>query len=592
MLSALCVFVTAAVSVSLASAAIGDPQLASLDDVGANRSGNAVGSAVSADGRWVAFTSADDLTGTPAGGVPQLYVRDRIDGRTMLASAGATGAAADAPVDDPVDQRAYAISGDGRYVVFATEAANLEVGDPDGSDRDVFRKDLRTGAIQPVSRTAGGAAANGPVGGDPDISFDGSRVAYETGAATNLWAGDTSNLSDIVVNDMVAGSSVLASADAMGAALAGTIRRPTLSADGRVVAFEVAGTIAVRNLVAESTTFGPPGLFPDLSGDGHVAVFQDGLSIVRRDLVTATSAVIDSGTSPGVSADGRRVVFAAPAGLIAGDANGVSDVYVGGPASPLDRVSRRANGDEVDRGSDRPAMSADGGSVAFDIDDGVPSQFLTPADTDGAPDVLVAKLAPTDSAGPTVNLLSPVDGTSVTAPTIGVSGDVQDVSGVVALTVNGFPALLGPSNGFSVEVPLAVGTGTLTVRAVDGAGRVSERLVPITRVGSSTTPAVPRARARSLRVVRAGRSTRVRFVLDPGATRVTVRLWRRVPHSGRAPTWTPANPLRRVAVAPGRRTALVSPRPLRVGIYQVRVTVISAGGVAVGVIRHAVARRT
>ena len=80
-------------------------------------------------------------------------------------------------------------------------------------------------------------------------------------------------------------------------------------------------------------------------------------------------------------------------------------------------------------------------------------------------------------------------------------------------------------------------------------------------------------------------------MLDAGATRVTIRLWRPVVQPLRAPTWTPANALRKAAATRGRHTALVSPRPLRAGVYQVRVTVISPGGVAVDVIRYALARR-
>ena len=586
----LLVLIVAAVAVGVATAVIGDPQLVSLDNTGVNRTGDALGSAVSADGRWVAFTSRDNLTGTPTAGVKQLYVRDMVGGRTALASAGATGAAADADVDDPTDHRAYAISGDGRYVVFATGATNLVTGDHAGADHDVFRKDLQTGAIALVSRATSGAAANGAVGGDPDISYDGSKVTYETGTAINLWAGDTSAASDIVVSDLVAGTSVLASANAMGASLPGPISQPVISADGRVVAFEDGSMITVRNLVAASTTVGlATGAFPDLSGDGHVVAFQNAASIVRRDLVTATSTTIANGTLPGLSADGRRVAFEAPASQP--DDNGVPDVYVGGPAGPLERVSQRGDGTGVTRESNRPAISADGGSVAFNITDGGPAPTLNSADTNGFPDVLVAKLPPTDTTGPTLTVSSPAGGASVTTATIGVSGAASDPSGVVSVTVDGYPALLGSTNSFSMEVPLAVGAGTLTVRAVDGAGRVSERLVAITRAGTQSTRAARKARARSLRVYRAGRATRVRFVLDAGATRVTIRLWRRVVHPLRAPTWTPVKALRKAAATRGRRTALVSPRPLRPGIYQVRVTVISPGGVAVDVIRHPVARR-
>ena len=592
----MCVLVVAAASISLATAAvIGDPQLVSVNDAGGNGPATGNGSAISADGRWVAFTSTDDLTGTPTAGVKQIYVRDTVGGRTLLVSASATGGAADAPIDDPVpaDHRGYAISGDGRYVVFATTAANLTAGDPDGLARDVFRKDLRTGAITLVSRAADGASANGPVGGNPDISFDGTRVAYETGTATNLWAGDIANGSDIVVNDLVAGTSVLASANATGAALTGPILRPAISADGRVVAFEDNNMIKVRDLATATTTDGPTGLFPDLSGDGHVLVFKSMVGgIFRSEPVTASpTPVAVSGSSPGVSADGTRVVFDT-LDVLPGDGNSVRDVYVRRLPDAAERVSQLASGAEVNRASDRPAMSADGGSVAFDINDGVPSRSLATADTDGAADVLVAKILPTDTKGPSVTGLSPADGTSATTATIGVSGVASDPSGVVAVTVNGFPALLSPTDGFDVEVPLAVGAGTLTVRAVDGAGRVSERLVPVTRTGTQPTPAAHKARARSLRVYRAGGATRVRFVLDAGATGVTVRLWRRVVQPQRAPTWTPVNSLRKAVATRGRRTALVSRRPLQAGIYQVRVTVVSAGGVAVGVIRHAVARRT
>lgn len=590
----MCVFVVATASVSLATVVIGDPQLVSLDQTGGNRSGVAVGSAVSADGRWVAFTSSDNLFGGPTPN-KQLYVRDTVGGQTKLVSAGATGVAADADVDDPPDHRTYAISGDGRYVVFATGATNLVAGDHVGPDHDVFRKDLQTGAITLVSRAADGAAANGIVDGDPDISFDGSEVAYETGAATNLWAADTTaTASDIVVSDLVSGTSVLVSADSAGAALMGTLQHPAISADGRVVAFEHTGMITLRNLVAASTTVGPSGAFPDLSGDGHVVAFESlAGEIVRSDPFNATPIqVTPAGTLPGISADGGRVVFETAASLIGSDGNGVADVYtVRGLTGSAERVSETGGGTPVNRPSTHPAISADGGSVAFGITDGGSSQTLNAGDTDSAADVLLAKLTPTDVAGPTLTVSSPADGTSATTATIGVSGAASDPSGVVAVTVNGFPAVLSPTNSFDVEVPLAVGAGTLTVRAVDGAGRVSERLVPVARTGTQPTPVAHKARARSLRVYRAGGATRVRFVLDAGATGVTVRLWRRVVHPQRAPTWTPVNSLRKAVATRGRRTALVSRRPLQAGIYQVRVTVVSAGGVAVGVIRHAVARR-
>ena len=590
MVGAIIVAVTAP---NLAFGVVADPQIVSLTTTGLNRIGVSVGSAVSADGRWIAFTSTDDLTGASAAGVPQIYVRDRAGGTTVLASANTNGIAAAAPgVDDPTDQRAYAISGDGHFVVFASQAANLVAGDPDGTDRDVFRKDLRTGAITTVSRAPDGSAANAPVGGDPDISFDGSRVVFESGFATNLWSGDVGLGSDIVVNDLVARTTRLASAAPSGGALTGTIRRAVISADGRVVAFEDDGAVIVRDVGAATTAVvAQTGTLPDLSGDGRVLVFQNGPAIMRHDRLGTASTVSADGAAPVVSADGNRVAFQETTVPIPGDANGVADVYARRLTDPVERVSERADGTAVSRLSDRPAISADGGTVAFALGDGSPSQSLSSGDTEGATDVLAATLPATDTVGPAMGVLSPADGLSVTTAAVGVSGVVADPSGVVSVTVNGFAAVLSPTNAFGVEIPLAVGVTPVTVRARDGAGHVSEQRLTVTRSLVQATPAGTKARARLIRVFRAGRTTRARFMLDDGASRVVMRLWRRVSRVGQAPIWAPANRAKAVTVGPGLRTAIVSRQPLKPGIYQVRVTVVSAGGAAVGVMRHVVARR-
>ncbi len=578
------------IAVGPVAALTADPQIASLANSGANRTGAVTGSALSVDGRWAAFTSSDDLTGASAGGVRQLYVRDRLSGATLLASANTNGIAAAAPgVDDP----GYAISGDGRFVVFASGAANLVAGDADGVDRDVFRKDLRTGAIVVVSRAAGGTQANGPVGGDPDVSFDGARVAYVTGAATNLWAGDASSASDVVVRDLIMDASVLASVAPAGGPLSGTLSNPAISADGRVVAFQDDAAIAVRDLGAATTTVvAPTGARPALSGDGRVVVLQTGAGVTRHDRSAgASSLVTATGAAPVVSADGARVAFETT-DAARGDANGVTDVYAWTLGGSVQRVSERAGGGEVAQPSTRPAIGADGSAVAFDNRDSGVGQTLSAADTDGALDVLTAGLPATDTVGPDIAVVGPVDGASVASASIGVSGQVADPSGIVAVTVNGAPVVLGASNAFAAELPLAVGASTITVRALDGAGRSSERRLAVTRPAAQATSAAAKARARLLRVWRSGRATRARFVLDRGANRVLVRVWRRVARVGQGPTWTPATKLKAIGVVPGRRTAIVSAAPLRPGIYQVRVTVISPGGTAVAVMRHVVARRT
>ncbi len=560
---------------------LSDPQVVSLTDSGQAGSQDARGGAVSADGRYVAFTSAAALAGTPTNGVLQLYVRDRVAGRTLLASAAATGVAADAPVDDPADRRAYAISGDGRYVVFASTATNLAAGDPDGSSRDVFRKDLATGAVAIVSRGPSGVQANASVGGDPDISYDGSRVVYETGAAMNLWSADALPASDVVMRDLTFGTSTLVSV-APGGGPAASVEQASISADGGHVAFRSGASVFVRD-VAGATTVAVPGAAaaPDLSGDGSAVAVEAGAGIERHAPPGGPAIpVTGSGSRPSISADGLRVAYeaGAPAQVLA---------QTGG--APAERVSERADGSFSMLPSVAPGMSANGAIVAFTHDD-LGGTSLVAGDVNGLADVITARLAPTDAQGPQLAfpVFSPAPDSG--APSVTVQGRASDPSGVMAVTVGGIPAALGASGSFAVEVPLAVGVNVIPIRATDGAGNVTELTVTTRRASPPEPKPAVKARARSLKVVRIGRTTVVRFRLDKGAKRVTTRLWRRVPRSGAPPGWTPVGSARVVARTPGARAALLSRTPLRADVYQVRVSVVSAGGVAVTVVRYRVLR--
>lgn len=179
-------FVSAALPAggAIALAAPGDISIVSLSSGGAQGAQPVEGAAVSADGSAVAFTSAADLTGVPTGAVVQLDVRDRVAGATRLASASAAGRPANGAVDgEDVGNIQFAVSGDGRYVVFASTATNLTPADTD-SGTDVFRKDLATGEVALVSVASGGQKAGAAVFGDPDVSFGGGRVSFGTGLAT------------------------------------------------------------------------------------------------------------------------------------------------------------------------------------------------------------------------------------------------------------------------------------------------------------------------------------------------------------------------------------------------------------------------
>ncbi len=578
-LVALAVLAPAAV---VTASVLSDPQVASLTDSGQAGSQDARGGAVSADGRFVAFTSAAALAGAATGGVLQVYVRDRVAGRTLLASAAATGLAADAPVDDPADRRAYAISGDGRYVVFASAATNLAGGDPDGSSRDVFRKDLVTGAVAIVSRGPSGAQTGSSVGGDPDVSYDGSRVVYETGAAMNLWSGDASPASDVVMRDLAFGTSTLVSV-APGGGPAASVGQASISADGGHVAFQSGASVLVRD-VTGAATMAVPGAAaaPDLSGDGTAVAVESGAGIDRHAPAGGPAIpVAASGSRPSLSADGLRVAYEAP--------GAPAQVLAQTAGAPAERVSERADGSSSALPSVAPGMSANGAIVAFTHDDSGGTSLVA-SDVNGLADVITARLAPTDAQGPQLAFPALSSAPDSGAASMTVQGRASDPSGVMAVTVGGIPAVLGASGSFGVEVPLAVGVNIIPIRAIDGAGNTTELTFTTRRASPPEPKPAVKARARSLKVVRIGRTTVVRFRLDKGARRVTTRLWRRVPRSGAPPGWTPVGPARVVARTPGARAALLSRTPLRVEIYQVRVSVVSAGGVAVTVVRYRVLR--
>ena len=121
-----------------------------------------------------------------------------------------------------------AISADGRFVAFMSNASNLVSGDTNG-ERDVFVRDRAQGTTERVSVATGGAQGIGSSGG-PSISGDGRYVAFDSGAA-NLVAGDTNRKSDIFVRDRKTGKTELVSVATDGTRVMATVRpqsfRPT-----------------------------------------------------------------------------------------------------------------------------------------------------------------------------------------------------------------------------------------------------------------------------------------------------------------------------------------------------------------------------
>src|SRR5437660_1328853 len=205
-----------------------------------------LGSALSADGRFVAFDSAaTDLVAGDTNGASDVFVHDRQTGTTERVSVASDGTQANNVSSYP------ALSADGRFVAFQSDATNLVAGDTNGAT-DVFVHDRQTGATERVSvASGGGTQGNRNSGGFfafPALSADGRLVAFQSDA-TNLVARDTNGATDVFVHDRQTGTTERVSVASGGSQGNGFSAGPVLSADGRFVAFHSTAT----NLVAGDT---------------------------------------------------------------------------------------------------------------------------------------------------------------------------------------------------------------------------------------------------------------------------------------------------------------------------------------------------
>ena len=165
-----------------------------LVTVGADpaRPNNSYGAAISADGRFVAFNSdASGLAPGKTNGKAAAYVRDLKSNVTTRVSRAINGG----PAND--DVLVDDISGDGRYVVLASLATNVIPGDTNGAT-DVLLYDQVAKTTARVSVGSTGAQANGFSGVSAAASKDGGVIAFTSGA-TNLVTGDTNGQDDVFV---------------------------------------------------------------------------------------------------------------------------------------------------------------------------------------------------------------------------------------------------------------------------------------------------------------------------------------------------------------------------------------------------------
>jgi CSLREA domain-containing protein len=305
-------------------------------------------SSISSDGRYVAFQSdAIDLVLGDTNGVTDIFVRDRQTDTTERVSVDSSGNEGDGFSAHP------AISADGRYVVFYSDATNLILDDTNGW-HDVFVHDRQTGVTERVSVASSGTEANGS-SSEPSISADGGFVAFHSGA-DNLVLGDTNVKWDVFLHNRMTDTTTRISLASGGAEGNNDSYGPSLSGDGRYIAFYSLAS----NLAPDDTNL-TWDVFRHDSQTGATVRISRGLASMETDGESSHASI---------SADGRHIVFLSYAtNLASDDTNGMVDIFTHDMQTQTTFiVSLISNGQQANSHSIHSAVSSDGHFIAFDSD--------------------------------------------------------------------------------------------------------------------------------------------------------------------------------------------------------------------------------
>jgi hypothetical protein len=341
---------------------------------------------VSSDGRFIAFsTEADNVIANDANNCPDVVVRDLLLGTNLLVSANTNNLPANNFSTTPV------ISGDGRYVAFASTANDLVPGDANKS-LDVFMRDTQTGLTTLISVNTIGIPGNKD-SSLPLVSANARFVLFHS-AATDLAPGSYTGGDNLFLRDRQSGSTV---ALTMGSASS----IATMTPDGHYIAFvgglspsSVTATLYVWDTqsfarIYTNTTSGIVGLA--ITPDGHKLIYAvSGQGLSSIDPISNSGGLFLSAYKPAakpglrISADGRFLVgslwnpnFPATNQVHLIDLQTSLDVLV---SHKYNNPSTPGNGN-----SDSPDISADGRLVSYRST----SIDILPSDTVSVPDIFL-----------------------------------------------------------------------------------------------------------------------------------------------------------------------------------------------------------
>jgi len=330
--------------ISPAQAAAGDTIRVSVASDGTQGNGFSSNPSISADGRYVAFTSdTSNLVVGDTNGFWDVFVHDRWTGLTTRVSIATNGTQGNGGSLDA------SISADGRYVAFTSSANNLVTGDTNGQE-DVFVYDQESGQTTLVSVKSDGSQQNQSSSSRPFISSSGRYIVFES-----LFLTSNCGWAQIFIHDMQTAETMCVSVNSSGVQGNGISNASSVSADGRYVTF-----MSSSSLVAD-----------DNNGMEDIYV-HDRVTGQTTRVSVASDGTQGNGHSwyPSISADGLYMVFASDASnLVPGDSNSKQDVFVHdrltGQTIRVSVASDGTQGNGESMYSRQSYISADGRYITF-----------------------------------------------------------------------------------------------------------------------------------------------------------------------------------------------------------------------------------
>ncbi len=322
---------------------------------------------LSGNGRWVVFESdATNLVPGDTNGFTDIFVHDRKLGTVRRVSVSTDGTQADDDCERPH------ISANGKWIAFESTATNLVAGDTNG-ESDLFLHRLGKGTTERVEIAGAGVEADDG-SFTPRLSANGRHIAFLS-QATNLVAGDTNGNQDAFVHDSKQGTTVRVSVTSDGTEASGSTSQLEMSANGRWVVMQSSAT----NLVPGDVNFASDGFLHDLKKGATTMV-----------------TVADDGTyesqgcfSTHISPNGRFVSWSTNAdNLVAGDGGTHIDAFLRDVKKGTTvRLSQLGDGSEADANSFGEGFSRSGRLVIISSD----ATNLAGPDTNGTRDLFAMR---------------------------------------------------------------------------------------------------------------------------------------------------------------------------------------------------------